>query len=262
MSQEQERNNPLKIHQLNVNYGKTPALWDVTLTIPPAKRVAVVGPNGAGKSTLLKASLGLIKPTSGSVHFFGASLKEQKGKIAYIPQKELIDWDFPLTVFDLVLMGCYGKLGFFRYPKKEDKEKTWHYLKMMGLESVADRQISQLSGGQQQKAFMARALVQDAELYLMDEPFSGIDAASFEEITELLETLTKQGKTLIVVHHDLESVPSLFDWVILLNMRLVGAGDIKEMFTPDMVKKTFGKDRLLFEQAMRRNEEKQRGYSS
>lgn len=256
------KKNPLQIRQLSVNYGKSPALWDVSLTIPPGKRVAIVGPNGAGKSTLLKASLGLVKPSSGSVRFFGAPLNEKKGKIAYIPQKEHVDWDFPMTVFDLVLMGCYGRLGLFRYPKKEDKEKVWYYLKQLGLESVAKRQISQLSGGQQQKAFMARALAQEADLYLMDEPFSGIDAASQDKITELLFSLKEEGKTILVVHHDLESVSSLFDWVILLNMRLVGVGEVKEIFNPDMIKKTFGKDPLLFEQAMRRNEEKQRGFAS
>lgn len=254
--------NALQIRQLSVNYGKTPALWDISLTVPSGKLVAIIGPNGAGKSTLLKASLGLIKPIGGSVHFFDAPLKEIKSHIAYIPQKESVDWDFPMSVYDLVLMGRYGKLGLFRFPKKIDKDAAWKYLSLVGLEGVANRQISQLSGGQQQRAFMARALAQEADIYLMDEPFSGVDAASKEVIISLLRNLKDQGKTLLVVHHDLESVTSIFDWVIMLNMRLVASGEVDKTFTPELIQRTFGKDRLLFEQAMRRNEEKQGGYSA
>lgn len=252
---------PFHVHQLNVNYGNTPALWDISLQIPSGNLVAVVGPNGAGKSTLLKASLGIIKPTSGRVHFFGGPLREKRGQVAYIPQKESIDWDFPMNVRDLVLMGRYGKLGLFRVPKKEDKEIAMECLSLVGLEELHHRQISQLSGGQQQRAFMARALAQKADLYLMDEPFSGIDVASKEVIIAVLKALKDQGKTLIIVHHDLSAVPTLFDMVVLLNMRLVAAGGVNEIFTPELIQRTFGRDRLLFEEAMRRNEKKQSGYS-
>jgi manganese/zinc/iron transport system ATP- binding protein len=165
-----------------------------------------------------------------------------------------------MSVFDLVLMGSYGRLGWLRSPKKEDKEKAWKYLSLVGLEGVAHRQINQLSGGQQQRAFMARALTQEADLYLMDEPFSGVDMTSKEVIVSILKSLKEQGKTLIIVHHDLESVPTLFDMVILLNMRLVAAGKVKEIFTPELIQRTFGRDRLLFEQAKRKKNEKEGGY--
>lgn len=255
-------NIPFQVRQLSVNYGVTPALWDISFQIPAGQLVAVVGPNGAGKSTLLKASLGIIKPISGSVSFFGQPLKKSRNQIAYIPQKESVDWDFPMTVYDLVLMGRYGRLNLFRLPKKEDKALAWKYLALVGLEGVADRQIKELSGGQQQRAFLARALAQEADLYLMDEPFSGVDAASKAIITPLLTDLKYQGKTLIVVHHDLDSVPALFDMVILLNMHLVAAGPVNDIFNPEMIKRTFGKDNFLFAEAMKRNERKQGGFAS
>lgn len=251
---------PLKVRQLSVNYGSTPALWDISFEIPEGKLVAVVGPNGAGKSTLLKATLGLIKPIAGSVLFYGMPLKKGRRRIAYIPQKESVDWDFPMTVYDLVLMGRYGRLNLFRLPNKEDKKMAWKYLSDVGLDGVADRQISELSGGQQQRAFLARALAQEADLYLMDEPFSGVDVSSKAIIIPLLENLKIQGKTIVVVHHDLESVPHLFDMAILLNMHLVAVGNVSEIFNTEMIKKTFGKDNFLFQEAMKRNERKQGGF--
>jgi manganese/zinc/iron transport system ATP- binding protein len=250
------QNLALKIHQLSVNYEKTPALWDISLEIPQGKLVAIVGPNGAGKSTLLKTALGLIKPIAGTISFFGEPLKKVKKRVAYVPQRESVDWDFPLTLFDLVLMGRYGKKGIFSRPTRKDRQDVHAYLCLVGLESFASRQISQLSGGQQQRAFLARALIQEADLYLMDEPFTGIDTASSKTIVSILQGLRDNGKTLFVVHHDLGSVSEIFDWVILLNMLLVGYGATQEIFTPEMIQKTYGKESMLFDEATRLSQEK------
>jgi manganese/zinc/iron transport system ATP- binding protein len=251
----------LKIHQLSVNYEKTPVLWDISLEIPQGKLVAIVGPNGAGKSTLLRTALGLIKPVAGAVSFFGEPFKKVRSRIAYVPQRESVDWDFPLTVFDLVLMGRYGKKGIFSRPSRKDRHDVASYLSMVGLDPFASRQISQLSGGQQQRAFLARALIQEADLYLMDEPFTGIDSASSKTIISILQNLRDQGKTLFVVHHDLESVSEIFDWVILINMRLVGCGATQEVFTPEMIRKTYGKESLLLDEATRLSQEKIGGFA-
>jgi manganese/zinc/iron transport system ATP- binding protein len=251
----------LKIHQLSVNYEKTPVLWDISLEIPTGKLVAIVGPNGAGKSTFLRTALGLIKPIAGSVAFFGEPLKKVRRQVAYVPQRESVDWDFPLTVFDLVLMGRYGKKGILSRPSRKDRKDVESYLAMVGLETFASRQISQLSGGQQQRAFLARALIQEADLYLMDEPFTGIDVASSKTIISILQGLRDQGKTIFIVHHDLQSVVEIFDWVILLNMRLVAYGAIKEIFTPEWIQKTYGKESLLLDEASRLSQEKIGGFA-
>jgi manganese/zinc/iron transport system ATP- binding protein len=230
----------LRIEKLVVNYGKRVVLEGVDLEIPQGEMVALVGPNGAGKSTLLKASLGLIKPLSGKVQFLGQTLKKSlRKKISYVPQKESIDWDFPLTVFDLVLMGRYPHLGLFLFPSHKDKELAWKYLRLLQLESVAGRQISELSGGQQQRAFMARALAQEAEIYLMDEPFTGVDVHSKEIISQILRQLRGEGKTILIVHHDLASIPQLFDWVIFLNRKIVAVGEVKNIFTKERIEETF-----------------------
>lgn len=250
----------LKVHQLSVNYEKTPVLWDISLEIPAGKLVAIVGPNGAGKSTFLRTTLGLIKPIGGSVAFFSEPLKKVRKRVAYVPQRESVDWDFPLTVFDLVLMGRYGQRGLFSRPSKKDRKEALEYLAMVGLDSFASRQISQLSGGQQQRAFLARALIQQADLYLMDEPFAGIDVASSKAIVSILQNLRDLGKTLFVVHHDLQSVAEIFDWVILLNMRLVGCGAVQEIFTPEMIQKTYGKEPLLLDEVSRLSQEKIDGF--
>lgn len=251
----------LKTHDLTVNYEKTPVLWDISCEIPQGRLVAIVGPNGAGKSTFLKTILGLIKPLSGKVLFLGKPLKDVKQKIAYIPQRESVDWDFPITVFDLVLMGRFGGRLFSR-PSAQDREDVVKYLSMVGLETFKERQISQLSGGQQQRAFLARALIQEADIYLMDEPFTGIDVASFKTIVDLLQTLRDNGKTLLVVHHDLATVGQIFDWVLLLNMRLVGVGSVTDIFTTEMIQKTYGKETSLFNEAAKLSQEKRQGYSS
>lgn len=251
----------LTMHQLSVNYEKTPVLWDISLEIPKGKLVAIVGPNGAGKSTFLKTALGLIKPIAGSVAFFGESLKKVRRRVAYVPQRESVDWDFPITVFDLVLMGRYGRKGILSRPNRQDREDVEKYLSMVGLASLASRQISQLSGGQQQRAFLARALIQEADIYLMDEPFTGIDVTSSKTMISILQGLRDQGKTLLIVHHDLTSVSVIFDWVILLNMRLVAYGATQEIFTPEWIQKTYGKESLLLDEASRLSQEKIGGFA-
>lgn len=250
----------LSICQLCVNYEKTPILWDISLEVPHGKLVAVVGPNGAGKSTLLKTALGLVRPISGSITFFGEPLKKVRKKVAYIPQRESVDWDFPITVFDLVLMGRYGRKGMFGRPSKKDRQDVHLYLEKVGLEAFGSRQISQLSGGQQQRAFLARALIQEADLYIMDEPFTGIDLTSSKTVISILKTLRDSGKTLFVVHHDLASVAEIFDWVILLNLRLVGSGATEQVFTPQNIQQAYGKESHLLDEAIRLSSEKIAGF--
>ncbi len=254
--------NALSVQQLSVNYEKTPVLWDLSFEIPMGKLVAIVGPNGAGKSTFLKAALGLVKPISGQIMFFGQPLKKMRRQVAYVPQRESVDWDFPITVFDLVLMGRYGQRGIMKRPSRKDREDVQRYLEKVGLEAYAHRQISQLSGGQQQRAFLARALIQEADIYLMDEPFTGIDVSSTKTIIEIFQQLRAEGKTLLVVHHDLATVEQIFDWAILLNMCLVGAGSVESTFTPDLIQKTYGKPTVLFDEAAKLSQEKARGFAT
>lgn len=229
------------VNNLTVNYEKTPALWEVSVTIPKASLVAICGPNGAGKSTLMKAALGLIPIVSGEIDFLGET------SIGYVPQSQSVDWDFPLTLFDLVLMGCYGRARWLRPLSMSERRFAQECIDRVGLTGLERRQISQLSCGQQGRAFLARALVQRAQIYFMDEPFAGIDAASSQIIMEILQTLKKEEKTVIVVHHDLREILRLFDWGILLNRRLVAAGPIQEVLTEQWIQKAYGKDNLLFE---------------
>lgn len=231
----------LKVSNLTVRYDKSPALLDINLDVPTGKIVGILGPNGAGKSTLIKALLGLIKPVSGMISFHGKKIKSMRGKIAYIPQKETIDWSFPITVKELVLMGRYPKLGLLRWIKKEDEQAAEHSLKLVGMQDFSSRQISQLSGGQQQRAFLARALLQEAEVYFLDEPLSGVDHASEEIIMQILKKMKDDGKTIFMVHHDLNSVDSYFDWLILLNIRLIAAGEKEKVFTPHTLHEAYGK---------------------
>ncbi len=249
----------LEVHQLTVNYDKTPVLWDLSLSIPSGVLVGIVGPNGAGKSTLIKAALGLVKPLSGKVDFFGRSLKEVRQRVAYVPQRESVDWDFPVTVRDLVLMGRYGRLGLFHRPREADWVAADHYLELVGMSDYATRQISQLSGGQQQRAFLARALLQEADVYFMDEPFTGIDLATETVIVQLLQELRAKGKTVFVVHHDLNTVERYFDWTILLNMRLIAYGPTCDVFTPELLNATYGKSYALFDEALKLSQQKQTG---
>ncbi|MEL6413268.1 MAG: ABC transporter ATP-binding protein, partial [Bacteroidota bacterium] len=210
----------VEVHDLTVAYQGKPVLWDVDLQLPPGNVIGIIGPNGAGKSTLLKAIMGLVPPESGTVKLFGQPLPAVRSQVSYVPQKESVDWDFPASVLDVVLMGRYGRLGLFRRPGKADYAKAWECLRQVGLEEVAQRQIAQLSGGQQQRVFLARALAQEAALYLMDEPFAGVDAATEKIIIALLKQMAQKGKTILVVHHDLHSALDYFDWSLLLNTRV------------------------------------------
>ncbi len=249
----------LEINQLMVNYDKTPVLWDISLSVPSGVLVGIVGPNGAGKSTLIKAALGLVKPISGKVEFFNKPLKQVRQRVAYVPQRESVDWDFPVTVRDLVIMGRYGHLGLFRRPKEADWAAADHYLRLVGMLEYANRQISQLSGGQQQRIFLARALLQEADIYFMDEPFTGVDLATETVIVQLLKQLRAKNKTVFVVHHDLNTVESYFNWVILLNMRLIACGPMKEFFTSYYLNATYGKNYTLFDEALKLSQQKRAG---
>lgn len=249
----------LSIEHLTVNYDKTPVLWDIHLEIPRQQLVAVIGPNGAGKSTLIKTALGLLKPLSGRVLFLGHPLDTMRKRIAYVPQRESVDWDFPITVHDLVLMGRYGHLGLFRRPRAADYEAVQHYLEVVGMSDFSKRQISELSGGQQQRVFLARALLQEADIYFMDEPFAGIDSTTEHVLLELLANLKREGKTLFVVHHDLGTVESHFDWVVMLNMRLVANGPIREVFTQDLIHECYGRTDIFLDEAARLSRQRSSG---
>ncbi|MFD2512583.1 metal ABC transporter ATP-binding protein [Pontibacter locisalis] len=233
--------NPVvEVHDLTVSYDRKPVLWGVDLTIPAGALVGVIGPNGAGKSTLIKAMMNLLPSGSGYVRIFNKPIDEIRKRISYVPQRESVDWDFPASVFDVVLMGRYGNLGLFKRPRKADKDAAMEALEKVGMQSFANRQISQLSGGQQQRVFLARALAQNADLYFMDEPFAGVDIATETAIIELLRTMREQGKTVIVVHHDLQSAAEYFDWVVLLNMRLVASGPTEKVLTQELLEHTYG----------------------
>ena len=231
---------PLEINDLTVAYRDTPVLSDVDLSIPEGKLVAVIGPNGAGKSTLIKAVLGLIPAVAGSVRIYGQPYATQRKMVGYVPQRSSVDLDFPTTALDVVMMGTYGQLGWLRRPGKRECDQAMASLQQLGMTDYAERQINQLSGGQQQRVFLARALAQDAQIYFMDEPFVGVDATTEKAIVDLLKALQKQGKTVIVVHHDLDSAPEYFDWVVLLNKRLIAAGPFSETFTSDNLRRTYG----------------------
>jgi len=233
-------NFPIEVHDMTIAYHKKPVLWDVDLAIPEGKLVGVIGPNGAGKSTLIKAILGLIPKASGWVKIYGQPYEEMRLQVGYVPQRESVDWDFPVSVREVVLMGVYGKLGLFRHPTKSHKALADSCLERVGMMEFSHRQISQLSGGQQQRVFLARALAQDARIYLMDEPFAGVDATTEKAIIQLLVDLKMKGKTVLVVHHDLQTVPEYFDWVIMLNMRVVAAGPTAEQFNHANLNKTYG----------------------
>ncbi len=241
----------LDVNQLTVTYDETPVLWDISLDIPSGKLVGIIGPNGAGKSTFIKAVLGLVKPLSGKIKILEKPLSDVKKKIAYVPQRESVDWDFPMTVEELVLMGRYGRLKMFERPSKKDYELVREVLVKVGMEGFKDRQINELSGGQKQRIFIARALVQEAEVYFLDEPFAGIDIGSENLILALLKKLVSEGKSVFVVHHDLSTVESHFDWVIMLNLRLVAFGPIEEVFHSTQLSETYGKNFEIIEEVMK-----------
>jgi manganese/zinc/iron transport system ATP- binding protein len=236
----QVENPILEIHDLTVSYDQNPVLWNVDLSLPAGNLVGILGPNGAGKSTLIKAIMGLITPTSGYVKVFDKPMNDVRARISYVPQRESVDWNFPASVLDVVMMGTYGKLGLFRRPGKKEKELALKSLEQVGMGGFVGRQISELSGGQQQRVFIARALAQEADLYLMDEPFAGVDMATETAIFQLLREMTASGKTVIVVHHDIHSAMNFFDWLIMLNLHLVASGPKELVMNEEMLRKTYG----------------------
>ncbi len=230
----------LHIEDLTVSYHSKPVLWDIDLDVPPGVLAAIVGPNGAGKSTLIKSILGLVKKSAGHIYVYGKSYKEQRRRIGYVPQRSSVDWDFPTTAIDVVTMGLYEQLGWFRRPGRREREKAEHALELVGMQDYAPRQISQLSGGQQQRVFLARALVQDADVYFLDEPMAGVDATTERAIVNILRELRDEGKTVIVVHHDLQTVTSYFDWMLILNVRTIAQGPVQEVYTAENLRAAYG----------------------
>lgn len=237
------------VHDVTVAYQRKPVLWDVDVQLPTGRLIAIVGPNGAGKSTLIKAILGLVPLASGTIEVFGKPLKAVRQRVGYVPQREQVDWDFPIDALGVVLMGRYGHLGWIRRPKAADTAAAMDALAAVGMAEYAKRQISQLSGGQQQRVFLARALAQAADLYFMDEPFAGVDAATERTIVDVLRALRDSGKTVVAVHHDLQTVQEYFDFVIMLNMRLVAAGPVVTTFTHANLQRTYGGRLTLMDKA-------------
>jgi manganese/zinc/iron transport system ATP- binding protein len=231
---------PLEVHDLTVSYRDKPVLWGIDATFPAGTLVGVIGPNGAGKSTFIKACMGLIPPAGGWVKVFGQPVRQNLKRIGYVPQRESVDWDFPVSVMDVVLMGRYGHRGWLRRLTPADRDIARECLEKVGLLPFADRQIANLSGGQQQRVFLARALAQQADLYFMDEPFAGVDAATEASIMTLLHQLRDQGRTLLVVHHDLPTARNYFDRILLLNMRVIAHGPTQEVFTFENLQRTYG----------------------
>ena len=252
-------NYPIQIHDMTIAYHKKPVLWDVDLDVPEGKLVGIIGPNGAGKSTMIKAIMELVPKASGWVRVYGKEYGEMRKIIGYVPQRESVDWDFPICALDVVLMGRYGHIGWMRRPGKQDRELARESLDLVGMGDFADRQISQLSGGQQQRVFLARALAQDARIYMMDEPFAGVDAATERAIIAILVSLREKGKTIMVVHHDLQTVTEYFDWVIMLNMRVVASGLTSDVFTDENLQKTYGGRLTVLSQAAQAMAEQRRG---
>lgn len=244
-------NYAVECEQLSACYDQHPVLWDVSLQIPKGSLAAIIGPNGAGKSTLLKSCIGLIKPFSGKVCCLN--------KIAYVPQKETVDWEFPITVFEVVLMGRCKKLGFFKRYRRADKQAVLEILELLEIHHLKDRQISELSGGQQQRVFIARALMQEADLFLLDEPFAGIDATTEITLINLFKTLQEKGKTVVIVHHDLQTVREVFDFVVLINTRLIAAGKTTDVFTKENLSKAFGKKGEILTEVVELISKKQTG---
>ena len=240
---------PLCVHDMTVAYHRKPVLWDVDFDAPEGELIGIVGPNGAGKSTLLKAVLDLVPRASGRVMIYGQPYKKQRHLVGYVPQRESVDWDFPVNALDVVAMGCYGRIGWCRPVTRKHKRAALAALDRVGMADYAHRQISQLSGGQQQRVFLARALVQDARLYLMDEPFAGVDAATEQAVVRVLRDLQAEGKTVVVVHHDLQTVPDYFGYVMLLNMRIVAHGATGDVFTSENLQRTYGGRLTLLDQA-------------
>jgi len=249
----------LETHDLSVSYNSKPVLHGIDVRIPRATLTGVMGPNGAGKSTLLKAIMGEVKPDTGWVKLMDQPLKDVLGKIGYVPQRESVDWDFPVTVFDVALMGTYSGLGWFGRPGKRHRARAMRALEQTGIADLAKRQIGELSGGQQQRTFLARALAQDAEIYLMDEPFAGVDAATERAIISLLGGMRDAGKTVVVVHHDLQTAQRYFDHLLLLNLRVIAHGPVADVFRQEVLEKTYGGKLTLFSEIAARAASGERG---
>ena len=245
-----EKKTAISVHNLTVAYEEEPVLWNVSATIYQGSLLGIIGPNGAGKTTFIKSLLGLIKPLAGVISILGQPHKKVSYAIAYVPQRTAIDWDFPINAFDVVLMGTYAQLGWFRRPKKKEKLAAEYALAQVGLSDYAHRPIGQISGGQQQRVFLARALVQNAPIYLLDEPFNGVDMATEKLMIEILKNLCKQGKTVMVVHHDLQTLAEYFDWLLLLNRTCVAYGPVDQVLKPEYICAAYG-ERNLFSHSYR-----------
>jgi len=233
--------NPIiEVHDLTVSYDSKPVLWNIDFSLREGSLTGIIGPNGAGKSTLLKSVMNLIEPQSGYVKVYDKSIDEVRNRISYVPQRESVDWDFPASVMDVVLMGRYRRRKWLQRFTKDDKKIAEESLEKVGMAAFKNRQIAQLSGGQQQRVFLARALCQETDLYLMDEPFAGVDAATEESILQLLLQMAKEGKTLLIVHHDLETAFKYFDWMVMLNTRLIASGPAKDLMTEELIQETYG----------------------
>jgi manganese/zinc/iron transport system ATP- binding protein len=230
----------LETHLMGVIYDKKPAIWNVDFTLPAGKIIGIMGPNGSGKSTLLKAIMGVVEPNMGFAKIFNQDVSEVRKRVSYIPQRQSVDWDFPASVRDVVAMGRYSIKGVFKRLTKEDQKIIDRSLEQVNMGPYAQRQISQLSGGQQQRVFLARALAQEADMYLMDEPFAGVDASTEQSIIELLKSMKDAGKTLIVVHHDLHTAQDYFEWLVLMNTRVIASGPIEKVFNKNNLKDTYG----------------------
>ncbi|MBI2192853.1 MAG: ABC transporter ATP-binding protein [Planctomycetes bacterium] len=246
---EHPRTSPLSIHDMTVAYHRRPVLWDIDFDAPEGKLIGIIGPNGAGKSTLVKAVLDLVPKASGRVLIYGKPYRLHRHLVGYVPQRESVDWDFPVNALDVVAMGRYGQIGWCLPVTRPHRDAALAALERVGMADLARRQISQLSGGQQQRVFLARALAQDARIYFMDEPLAGVDAATEAAVIRILQDLRSGGKTVFVVHHDLQTVQEYFDTLILLNMRIVATGPTSEVFTRDNLQKTYGGRLTLLEEA-------------
>ena len=231
---------PLAVSGLTVAYHHKPVLWNVDYVAPPSGLIAIVGPNGAGKSTFIRSVLGLVPRLSGDIRVFGHGVDRQRRLIGYVPQRSSVDWDFPASALDVVAMGLYGRIGWLRPVRRSHREQALACLDQVGMADFADRQIGQLSGGQQQRVFLARALAQSASLYFMDEPFAGVDAATERAIVDVLGTLDDQGKTVICVHHDLQTASDYFDHVLILNVRVIADGPMASAFTAAALQTAYG----------------------
>ena len=230
---------PLSVRGLTVSYDDKPAIWDVDYEAPDKGLIAIIGPNGAGKSTLIKAVLGLVPQLAGDISIYGTSLRRARRRIAYVPQRSSVDWDFPASAEDVVTMGLYATIGWCLPVRRRHREAARACLDRVGMADFADRQIGQLSGGQQQRVFLARALAQDADLYLMDEPFAGVDAATERAIVDVMADIRDAGSTVVCVHHDLQTVAAYFDHALILNVRPVAAGPIEEVLTEENLQSAY-----------------------